>query len=74
MSRLVYKQKTSAVLWQCGWSGTDKYRFILIRKIKSVPRISVIIFGEMVLVVNMCRSFVVTVLPDRIAHVPETPQ
>ena len=23
MSRLVYRLKTSAVLWQCGWSGTN---------------------------------------------------
>ena len=26
MSRLVYELKTSAVLWQCGWSGTNKRR------------------------------------------------
>ena len=26
MSRLVYRLKTSAALWQCGWSGTNKKR------------------------------------------------
>ena len=41
MSRLVYRLKTSAVLWQCGWSGTNTLEMALNsgdNSTKKIPR------------------------------------